>query len=94
MVTLQSSWFNLLQLLIASNANVGGPATAAAMASARRWQSLVSRSSPESCCIICMLLESRLLHKNFRAKFTLIVLPDTHDVNYVFHLRMVHVFQH
>lgn len=28
-------------LLIASNANVGGPATAAAMASARRWQSLV-----------------------------------------------------
>jgi uncharacterized membrane protein len=32
-------WF--FQLLVASNANIGGPATAAAMASARRWPEMV-----------------------------------------------------
>lgn len=31
----------LPSVLIASNANVGGPATAAAMAAARRWEGLV-----------------------------------------------------
>lgn len=44
-------WFYLTQLLVASNANVGGPATAAAMASAKRWQSLVSQLTPSSCCL-------------------------------------------
>jgi uncharacterized membrane protein len=36
-------WFKLPlhTLLVASNANIGGPATAAAMASARRWPEMV-----------------------------------------------------
>jgi len=33
--------FNLPELLIASNANVGGPTTAAAMANAKSWRNLV-----------------------------------------------------
>ena len=32
---------DLAELVIASNANMGGPSTAAAMAAARRWTSLV-----------------------------------------------------
>ncbi|MCP4605523.1 MAG: DUF819 family protein [Proteobacteria bacterium] len=32
---------DLIELVIASNANMGGPTTAAAMAAARRWESLV-----------------------------------------------------
>jgi len=32
---------DLFELIIASNANVGGPTTAAAMAVARRWETLV-----------------------------------------------------
>ena len=32
---------DLAELVIASNANMGGPTTAAAMAVARRWQTLV-----------------------------------------------------
>jgi uncharacterized membrane protein len=32
---------DLRELVIASNANMGGPTTAAAMAAARRWRSLV-----------------------------------------------------
>jgi uncharacterized membrane protein len=32
---------DLFELIIASNANVGGPTTAAAMAVARRWDRLV-----------------------------------------------------
>jgi hypothetical protein len=35
----ESRWWN--QLLLASNANVGGPTTAAGMASAKGWRSLV-----------------------------------------------------
>lgn len=33
--------FNLEEILIASNANIGGPTTAAAMAIAKGWTSLV-----------------------------------------------------
>ena len=33
---------DLIEIVIASNANMGGPTTAAAMATARRWDALVT----------------------------------------------------
>ena len=43
-VVLLAGWLlrlDLAELVIASNANMGGPTTAAAMAVARRWETLV-----------------------------------------------------
>jgi hypothetical protein len=40
-------WWN--KLLVASNANVGGPTTAAGMATAKKWRSLVGAHRPPSC---------------------------------------------
>ena len=43
-VILLSGWLlrlDLAEIVIASNANMGGPTTAAAMAAARRWEALV-----------------------------------------------------